>query len=405
MGPHRVVITGIGVVSAIGRDRESFWESLCTGRHGFAEIALCDTSSLQFHHGGEVRDVDLESTFDAADAGALDRFARLWMLAAREAVASSGIEPASLVDASVVTGTAVAGQTTQDELFRHLYRDGRRRLTPFAVPRIMANAGASRASMEFGIEGPGMTVSTACSSSSHAIGVAFWMVSRGASKVALTGGSEAPFSLGHLKAWDSMRVISPNLCRPFSRDRKGLILAEGAGALVLEELEAARARGAHIHAEIKGFGLSSDASHITKPSERGASRALQGALRDASMTPDSVDYVNAHGTGTPLNDATETRAVKTVFGEHATRLLMSSSKSMHGHALGAAGALECAATALALENGVVPPTASYLGTDPDCDLDVVPNEAREQPIRRALSSSFAFGGLNAVLALERWNGD
>ena len=305
----------------------------------------------------------------------------------------------------LATGTAVAGQTTQDELFRDLYRDGRRRLTPFAVPRIMASSGASRVSMELGIEGPGMTLSTACSSSSHAIGVAFWMVSRGASQVALTGGSEAPFSLGHLKAWDSMRVIAPDLCRPFSRDRKGLILAEGAGALVLEELETARARGARIHAEIKGFGLSSDGSHITKPSERGASRALEAALRDASMTPESVDYVNAHGTGTPLNDATETRAVKTVFGEHASQLLISSTKSMHGHALGAGGALECAATALALENGVIPPTAGYLGPDPDCDLDVVPNEAREQPIRRALSSSFAFGGLNAVLALERWNGD
>lgn len=405
MGSHRVVITGIGVVSAIGCDRASFWESLCEARHGFAEIAACDTSSLQFHLGGEVRDVDLDSTFAAADAGALDRFARLWMLAAREAVASSGVEPAALVDASVVTGTAIAGQTTQDELFRNLYQDGRRRLTPFAVPRIMASSGASRASMELGIEGPGLTLSTACSSSSHAIGIAFWLVSRGASKVALTGGSEAPFSLGHLKAWDSLRVIAPDLCRPFSRDRKGMILAEGAGALVLEELETARARGARIHAEIKGFGLSSDASHITKPSERGASRALEAALRDASMTPDSVDYVNAHGTGTPLNDATETRAVKTVFGDHAAHLLISSTKSMHGHALGAGGALECAATVLALENGVVPPTAGYLGPDPECDLDVVPNEAREQPIRRALSSSFAFGGLNAVLALERWNGD
>ncbi len=405
MGSHRVVITGIGVVSAIGCDRASFWDSLCEARHGFAEIAACDTSSLQFHLGGEVRDVDLDSAFADADAGALDRFARLWMLAAREAVASSGVEPAALVDASVVTGTAIAGQTTQDELFRDLYRDGRRRLTPFAVPRIMASSGASRASMELGIEGPGLTLSTACSSSSHAIGIAFWLVSRGASKVALTGGSEAPFSFGHLKAWDSLRVVAPDLCRPFSRDRKGMILAEGAGALVLEELETARARGARIHAEIKGFGLSSDASHITKPSERGASRALEAALRDASMTPDSVDYVNAHGTGTPLNDVTETRAMKTVFGDHAAHLLISSTKSMHGHALGAGGALECAATVLALENGVVPPTAGYLGPDPECDLDVVPNEAREQPIRRALSSSFAFGGLNAVLALERWNGD
>ncbi len=405
MGLHRVVITGIGVVSAIGQDRESFWESLCAGRHGFAEITLADTSSLQFHHGGEVRGVDLDASVDPAASSSLDRFAKLWMLAACEAVQASGVAPEALVDAGIVTGTAMAGQTTQDELFRAIYRDGRQRVTPLAVPRIMSSAGTSRASMQLGIEGPGLNVSTACSSSSHAIGVAFWMVSRGTASVALTGGSEAPFSLGHLKAWDSMRVISPEPCRPFSRDRKGMVLAEGAGALVLEQLESARARGAHIHAELKGFGLSSDASHITKPSEKGAARALEGALSDAGFGTDSVDYINMHGTGTLLNDVTETRAVKRVFGEDAHRLAVSSSKSMHGHGLGAAGALECVATVLAMENGFIPPTANYLGPDPECDLDVVPNAAREQPIRRALSNSFAFGGLNAVLALERWNGD
>jgi nodulation protein E len=405
MGLHRVAITGMGVVSAIGCDRNRFWQSLCAGRHGFAEISLADTSSLQFHHGGESTGLDLDAAFDAADSAALDRFAKLWMVAAREAVQASGVEPEALTDAGIVTGTAMAGQTTQDELFRDLYRDGRRRLTPFAVPRIMSSAGASRASMELGIQGPGMTLSTACSSSSHAIGIAFWMISRGTAKVALTGGSEAPFSLGHLKAWDSMRVVSPEPCRPFSRERKGMVLAEGAGALVLEELESARSRGAHIHAELKGFGMSSDASHITKPSEAGAARALEGALNDAGFAVDSIDYINAHGTGTLLNDVTETHGLKRVFGEHARRLAVSSSKSMHGHTLGAAGALECVATVLALENGVLPPTASYLGPDPDCDLDVVPNDAREQPIHRALSNSFAFGGLNAVLALERWNGD
>lgn len=405
MGHHRVVITGIGVVSAIGRDRQSFWESLCSARHGFGEITLADTSSLQFHEGGEVRDLNLDDEFDPSDSAALDRFAKLWMLAAREAVGASGVEQKDLADAGIVTGTAMAGQTTQDELFRDLYRDGRRRLTPFAVPRIMSSAGASRASMELGIHGPGMTLSTACSSSSHAIGIAFWMIERGACKVALTGGSEAPFSLGHLKAWDSMRVVSPEPCRPFSRERKGMVLAEGAGALILEELDSARARGAHIHAELKGFGMSSDASHITKPSDVGAARALEAALGDAGFPTESVDYVNAHGTGTLLNDVTEARGLKRVFGEHTRRLAVSSSKSMHGHALGAAGALECVATALALENGIIPPTVSYLGPDPDCDLDVVPNAARERPIRRALSNSFAFGGLNAVLALERWNGD
>ena len=237
------------------------------------------------------------------------------------------------------------------------------------------------------------------------LGSRFGWSRAGASAAALTGGSEAPFSLGHLKAWDSMRVISPEPCRPFSRERKGMVLAEGAGALVLEQLDSARARGAHIHAEVKGFGLSSDAAHITKPSASGAARALEGALADAAFASDSIDYVNAHGTGTVLNDVTETRALKTVLGDRVHQVAISSSKSMHGHGLGAAGALECVATVLALENGVIPPTANYLGPDPDCDLDVVPNSSREQPIRRALSNSFAFGGLNAVLALERWNGD
>lgn len=404
MGLHRVVITGIGVVSALGRDREGFWSALAAGRHGFAEIERVDTESLQFHVGAEVRSVDLDAALDGVGTGNLDRFTKLWMVAVHEAVEASGVDSDALVDAGVVTGTAIGGQTTQDDLFRDLYRDGRRRLTPFAVPRIMSSAGASCASMALGIEGPGMTLSTACSSSSHAIGLAFWMVARGTCKIALTGGSDAPFSLGHLKAWDSMRVISPDLCRPFSRDRRGMILGEGAAALVLEDLDDARARGAHIYAEVTGFGLSSDAGHVTKPSERGGARALSAALADAGYAPDTVDYVNAHGTGTMLNDATETRALERVFGDHVRRLAVSSSKSMHGHTLGAAGALECAATALALENGLIPPTAGYLGPDPQCHLDVVPNQARERPIRRALSSSFAFGGLNAVLALERWDG-
>jgi len=258
--------------------------------------------------------------------------------------------------------------------------------------------------MELGIEGPGMTLSTACSSSSHAIGLAYWMVSRGSAPVAIAGGSEAPFSLGHLKAWDGMRVMAPDVCRPFSRERKGLVLGEGAGAIVLEDLEHARGRGAHIHAEIRGFGMSSDAGHVTKPSARGAARAIRAALADAETTPESIDYVNAHGTGTVLNDRTEYQALAEVFGTDVSRIPVSSTKSMHGHALGASGALEAVATVLALEHGVLPPTAGYLGLDADCPLDVVPNEARESAAKWAISSSFAFGGLNAVLAFSRWGG-
>ena len=402
MTRRRVVVTGLGVVSAIGNDRASFWESLIAGRHGFRKMELLETDTLQFENGAEVRDLDLDFGFDRTSREALDRFAKLWVVAAREAVEDSGVSPSSLSGGAIVTGTSVGGQTTQDELFRALYRDGRRRLTPFAVPRIMANAGASHLSTELGIEGPGLTLSTACASSSHAIGIASWMLFNGAVEVAIAGGSEAPFSLGHLKAWDGLRVIAPDVCRPFSRGRKGMILGEGGGALVLETLESARERGAEIHAELIGVGMSSDAGHLTKPSADGAARALTAALRDASLEKEEVGYINTHGTGTLLNDATETEAIHRVFEGHAAKLLTSSTKSMHGHTLGAAGALEAIATVLALNNGVIPPTANFMEPDPECNLDVVPNQARKAPIARALSSSFAFGGLNGVLAFARY---
>jgi nodulation protein E len=255
--------------------------------------------------------------------------------------------------------------------------------------------------MEFGITGPSFTISTACSSAGHAIGQASWMVRNGVTDLALTGGSEAPFSFGILKAWEAMRVVSPDTCRPFSKDRRGMVLGEGAGMLVLEPLEAAQARGARVYAEIVGFGMSADACHITQPSADGAARSMRAALRDAGISPEAIEYINAHGTGTPANDTTETTAIRDVFGGHAGRLAVSSTKSMHGHALGAAAALECVATVLALRNGILPPTANYNEPDPQCDLDVVPNEARKADVEWAMSNSFAFGGLNAVLVLRR----
>ena len=393
-----MAVTGLGVVSAIGRERNAFWESLTHGRHGFREITLADTSDLQYRMGAEVHGLSIEERFDAGSRELLDRFAMLFLLAAREAIADSGLEAAEFRDAAIVTGSSLGGQTTQDELFRALYRDGRRRITPFAVPRTMANAGASQLSMEIGCEGPGLTLSTACASSTHAIGLAFWLVSQGVVERAIAGGSEAPFSRGHLKAWDGLRAIAPDLPRPFSLGRKGMVLGEGGGALVLESLESAKRRGAHIRSLLVGFGMSSDAGHITKPSARGAARALRSALDDGAVDRERVDYINAHGTGTPLNDVAECSAIQEVFGDRASRLFVSSTKSMHGHALGASGALEAAATVLAIENRVVPPTANFIEADPECPLDCVPNEAREAETRVALSSSFAFGGLNAVLA-------
>jgi nodulation protein E len=296
----------------------------------------------------------------------------------------------------------VGGQNTEDEGFVNLSRNNIPRVNPLTIPRTMENAAASRISLETGVVGPTYTVSTACSSANHAIGQAFWMVRGGAVRMAIAGGSEAVFSLGFLKAWEAMRVVSPDTCRPFSKDRRGLILGEGGAMLVLEPLESARARGAKIYGEIAGFGMSSDAYHITQPSPDGAARAMQGAIRDAALQPEDIGYINAHGTATQANDATETAAIRKVFGAHADRLAVSSTKSMHGHTLGAAGAIEAVATLLSLCNGVLPPTANFTDPDPACDLDVIPNQARQIQVNCALSNSFAFGGLNAVLAFRKY---
>jgi nodulation protein E len=393
-----VAVTGLGVISGIGADRCSFWESLVSGRHGFREITLADTSDLQYRMGAEVQGVAIADRFEAGARELLDRFAMLFLLSAREAIADSGLERSELREAAIVTGSSLGGQTTEDELFRGLYQEGRRRITPFAVPKTMANAGASYLSMEIGCEGPGFTLATACASSAHAIGLAYWMVSQGVVERAIAGGSEAPFSRGHLKAWDSLRAISADLPRPFSLGRKGMVLGEGGGALLLESLESARRRGAHVRSLVRGFGMSSDAGHLTKPSSRGAARAISAALEDGAIDRERVDYINAHGTGTPLNDVAESEAIREVFGERAARIPVSSTKSMHGHALGGSGALEAAATVLAIENRILPPTANFLEPDPECPLDCVPNDARDGAPQVALSSSFAFGGLNAVLA-------
>jgi nodulation protein E len=303
--------------------------------------------------------------------------------------------------AAIVTGACVGGQSTEDIGFHDVYKLGLNRVHPLTIPKTMANAGASHISMEFGVTGPSFTISTACASAGHAIGQAYWMVRSGMTELAITGGSEAPFSFGILKAWEAMRVVSPETCRPFSKDRRGMVLGEGAAMLVLEPLEAAQARGARIHAEIVGVGMSADACHITQPSADGAARAMRAALGDAGLAPEQIGYINAHGTGTVANDATETTAIKAVFGERTARIPVSSTKSMHGHALGAAAALECLATVLALRDGVLPPTANFRVPDPDCDLDVIPNQARQAQVEYAISNSFAFGGLNAVLALRR----
>jgi nodulation protein E len=403
MPPQRVAITGMGIISALGADLAGNWSSLSQGKAAIAPIQLVDVSKLRFQRGSEVREYDPEQHFQSNQLDFLDRFAQFALIAARQALADSGLEitPELAGKMAVVTGSCVGGQTSQDSGFVGLYQKNSPRIHPLMIPRTMANAGASHISMEFGISGPVYTISTACSSANHAIGNAFWMVRNGQVDAAITGGSEAPFSMGFLKAWEAMRVVSPDTCRPFSKDRKGLILGEGAGMLVLEPMEKAFARGARIYGEIIGFGMSSDAGHITAPTSRGPAAAMRAALLDAGLAPEQIGYINAHGTGTSANDQVETRAIREVFGKHAERLAVSSTKSMHGHALGAAGALEAVATVMAMHEKIIPPTANFTTPDPDCDLDIVPNQPRPGEIAFALSNSFAFGGLNAVLAFGK----
>ncbi len=402
MSARRVAVSGLGAICALGHDVTEVWNGLREGRSGIAPIRSVDVSKLRFQNGAEVREYDPDSHFAPGRVDLLDRFAQFALIAAREAVKDSGITltPGLRERTAVVCGSCLGGQITQDAGFVDLYRQNRDRVHPLSIPRIMANAGASHITMELGTTGPALTISTACSSSNHAIGQAFRMVRSGEADLAIAGGSEAPFSFGLLKAWEAMRVIAPDTCRPFSLDRRGMVLGEGGAMLVLEPLDAAKARGTKIYAEIVGCGMSSDAHHITHPSVEGATRAMRGALRDAEIQPEQVGYVNAHGTGTPGNDPTETQAIREVFGAHAERLAVSSTKSMHGHALGAAGALEAVATVLALCCGILPPTMNFTKPDPLCDLDVVPNLARRARVECALSNSFAFGGLNAVLAFR-----
>ncbi|MGH9744801.1 MAG: beta-ketoacyl-[acyl-carrier-protein] synthase family protein [Candidatus Acidiferrales bacterium] len=404
MAPRRVVVTGLGIVSPLGLNLADTWKSLSEGRPGIAPLQSKQVSgiSAKIQNGAQVRGFDPEKHFEAGRDAYLDRFAQFSVVAAREAMLDSGLEltPELRENGAVICGSAVGGQQAIETGFEDLYVSGRGRVHPLTIPKTMANAGASGISMELRLTGPTYTVSTACSSANHAIGQAFRLVRDGGTDVAVTGGGEAPFTLGLLKAWEAMRVISPDTCRPFSKDRKGMILGEGGAMMILEPLEAARARGARIYCEICGLGMSSDAHHLTQPLVDGPARAMRGALKDGGIAPQEIGYINAHGTGTPGNDPVESQAIRAVFGSHADKLAVSSTKSMHGHALGAAGALEGVATILALHYGILPPTANYNERDPECDLDYIPNQPRAKRVGAALSNSFAFGGLNAVIAFR-----
>ena len=399
---NRVVITGAGTINALGQNVAQTLAAMQAGHCGIGELKFRDVDRLTIKIGGQVHDFERESVFNRQQLALYDRFTQFTLLAAKEAIDQSGLVFSGelAATAGVVLGTAGGGVGTWDENYRSVYEEGKNRVHPFVVPKLMNNAAASHVSMEFNLKGPSFTVSTACASSNHAMAQAFQMVRTGLSKTMVTGGSESMLCFGGIKAWEGLRVMSKNACRPFSANRNGMVQGEGAAIFVFEELEHAKARGADILAEVTGFAMSSDASDIVMPSQQGAARAIQGALRDARLNPEDVGYINAHGTGTAANDKTECAAVAHVFGQHANALMLSSTKSMHGHLIGATGAVELLACIMAVRDGIIAPTIGYQEPDPECALDVVPNEAREAKVDVALSNAFAFGGLNAVLALR-----
>ncbi len=400
---RRVVITGQGAVTPLGRTAAETCAGFQNGVCGIGRIDIRDVDRLTIKIGGQVKNFDPSEFFDRQKISLYDRFTQFALIAAAEAVSQSGIEfDEPLAERSgVVLGTAGGGLNTWDDSYRDVYEKGKNRVHPFVVPRLMNNAAASHLSMNFRLTGPNFSVSTACASSNHAIGLAFQLIRSGMADVILTGGSEAMLCFGGVKAWEGLRVMSQDGCRPFCATRNGMVQGEGAAVFVLEEFDRARKRGAGIMAEIAGFAMTSDAADIVMPSVSGAARAIGGALADARLAAGDVGYINAHGTGTAANDKTECAAVRAVFGSDADQLMLSSTKSMHGHLIGGTGAVELLACVMALHEGVIPPTIGHRQKDPECDLDIVPNEARRRNVRATLTNAFAFGGLNAVLALKQ----
>ncbi len=401
-----MVATGYGVVSALGGSWSTHATALREGRCGIGRLSGADGEGLSISIAAEVRDfVGWKSGDGRIRSSLLDRFSCFALAAAGEAVQSSGIEfdDGLAPRTATIIGSSQGGASTMEENYRLLYRSKGGRVPPLTIPRSMANAAACLVSIAHGLTGPAWCVSTACASSNHAIGQAFHLIRHDGADAALAGGAEAGMALGPLKAWESLRVMSRDACRPFSRNRSGMVQGEGAAVLVLEELSLARSRGAPILFEIVGFGMTADASDIVQPSVDGASRAMRLALEDASLAPESVGYINAHGTATAANDRNETAAIRNAFGPHADRLAISSTKSMHGHSIGASGAIEMGAVMLALRDGIIPPTIGYQEPDPECDLDVTPNVCARRDVEVAMSNNFAFGGMNAVLLARRYD--
>lgn len=400
---RRVVITGAGTLNPLGADLPATWRAMQAGHCAIGPLTCRDVDRLSVQIGAEIRGLVPDDHFPKSKLSLLDRFAQIALISARQAVAQSGlqIDAALGLRAGVVLGTAGGGNTTVDDNYRTVYAEGKNRVHPFVVPRLMHNAAASHVAMEFGLKGPAFTTATACASANHAMGQAFQLVRAGAADVMLTGGSEAMLCFGGIKAWEGLRVMARDTCRPFSRDRAGMVQGEGGAVFVFEALDHARARGAQVLAEVAGFGMSSDAGDIVMPDLDGPVRAMRAALADSGLPADAVDYVNAHGTGTAANDRIEAQALHQVLGARASVVPVSSTKSMHGHLIGGTSAVELLACLMALQEGVIAPTVNYTEPDPEIGLDVVPNTARAARVDVAMSNAFAFGGMNAVLVLKR----
>lgn len=409
---RRVVVTGIGVVSSIGHGKEAFWKSLTQGQSGVSSITAFDTSHFTTHFGGEIKDFDPTAHILPKKLKRMDRTTQLAVVASKMAVQDAGIDlqAAGVRERTgVIIGTALAGVGYILEQHTTLMERGPMRINPFTALASFPDACAGNVSIELGVTGPSFSIATACSSASDACGYAFSAIQNGALDFLIMGGAEATMFPGILASFCVARALSTRndqpqkASRPFSADRDGFVLGEGAGMLVLEEYEHAKKRGAHIYAEILGHGMTCDAYHMTAPDPEGreASRAMQLAMNSAGVKPQDIDYINAHGTSTPLNDKTETLVIKKVFGEQAYKIPISSTKSMIGHLIGAAGSVELIATLLAMENQIIPPTINYMTKDSECDLDYVPNEARPAKIQIAMKNSFGFGGKNSILILKR----
>jgi 3-oxoacyl-[acyl-carrier-protein] synthase II len=405
-------VTGVGLISSVGIGTEANWQGLCAGRSGIGPITHFDPTGFAARIAGEVKAFDPLAFFEKKDVKKMDVFIQFALAASEFAVRDARLEvtPAIADDVGVFIASGIGGFSTIEREHEELLKGGPRRISPFFIPASIINLAAGQVSIRFGARGPNLATCTACTASAHAIGEAFEIIRRGDAQIMIAGGSEASITPMGVGGFAAMRALSTRnddparASRPFDRDRDGFVVGEGAGILILEELEGARRRGASIYAEIAGYGLSGDAYHLTAQPEdaNGAIRSMRMALRKAGIRPEDVDYINAHGTSTPINDPTETLAVKTTFGDHARKLVMSSTKSMTGHLLGAAGGLEAGITALAVRHQIAPPTINLDNPDPACDLDYAPHTSRPMAIRYALSNSFGFGGTNGTLILKRF---